>query len=92
MGWCGVAQESVGWQGLCVDGHCPSQQEPTLSLRQVKKELQGTAPAETPIAFEELEGSCRTSYGYTNGAGTAQRLPPGLVLVLALVLLLSELF
>ncbi|KAM7040441.1 dipeptidase 1 [Acridotheres tristis] len=61
-------------------------------VEEVKKELQGTAPAETPIAFEELEGSCRTSYGYTNGAGTAQRLPPGLVLVLALVLLLSELF
>ncbi|XP_014729915.1 PREDICTED: dipeptidase 1 [Sturnus vulgaris] len=61
-------------------------------VEKVKKDLQGTAPAEIPIAFEELEGSCRTSYGYTSGAGTAQRLPPGLALVLALVLLLSELF
>ncbi|XP_074014077.1 dipeptidase 1 [Numenius arquata] len=56
-------------------------------VEEVKMTLQGTAAQETPIAFEELEGSCRTSYGYTNGAGTT-RLPPA-ALVLALALLLS---
>uniref|UniRef100_A0A8C4U140 Dipeptidase n=1 Tax=Falco tinnunculus TaxID=100819 RepID=A0A8C4U140_FALTI len=47
--------------------------------------LQGTAARETPIAFEELEGTCRTSYGYGNGAGTAQLLPAALALALALL-------
>ncbi|KAL2300089.1 hypothetical protein Nmel_012049 [Mimus melanotis] len=63
-------------------------------VEEVKESLQGTAPHETPIAFDELEGSCRTSYGYTTGAGTAQRplAALALALVLALVLLLSELF
>ncbi|XP_016161290.1 PREDICTED: dipeptidase 1-like, partial [Ficedula albicollis] len=47
-------------------------------VEEVKRNLQDTAPHETPIAFEELEGSCRTSYGYSNGAGTAQRPPAAL--------------
>ncbi|XP_075289526.1 dipeptidase 1 [Opisthocomus hoazin] len=54
-------------------------------VEEVKTSLQGTAPHETPIAFEELEGTCRTDYGYANGAGTA-RLPSA---ALALVLLRS---
>ncbi|XP_075367230.1 dipeptidase 1 [Mycteria americana] len=53
-------------------------------VEEVKTTLQGTAARETPIAFEELEGTCRTRHGYTNGAGTA-RLPlaaPALALAL----------
>lgn len=82
-----------GGTGKCgvAGAPCPSQREPTLSPRQVKRSLQGTAPHETPIAFEELEGSCRTSYGYSNGAGTARPLPAALVLPLALALLLAAL-
>ncbi|XP_009082242.1 PREDICTED: dipeptidase 1 [Acanthisitta chloris] len=59
-------------------------------VEEVKKTLQGTAAHETPIDFKELEGPCRTSYGYPNGTGTA-RLPPA-ALVLALALFLSLLF
>lgn len=91
VGWCRVAQGSAGWQGLCGDGHCPSQQEPTVSPRQVKRSLQGTAAYEIPIAFEELEGTCRTSYGYPKGAGTARAPPAALALALVLALLLSVL-
>ncbi|KAM6300704.1 dipeptidase 1 [Aegotheles albertisi] len=54
-------------------------------VEEVKVALRGTAARETPIALEELDGTCRTNYGYTDGAGTA-RLPPA---VLALALLLS---
>ncbi|NWW07559.1 DPEP1 Dipeptidase, partial [Oreocharis arfaki] len=46
---------------------------------------------ETPIAFEDLEGTCRTRYGYPNGAGTARPPPAALALALALALLLSVL-
>ncbi|KAL9839731.1 LOW QUALITY PROTEIN: dipeptidase 1 [Geothlypis trichas] len=60
-------------------------------VEEVKRSLQGTAPHETPIAFEELEGSCRTSYGYSNGAGTARPPPAALALPLALALLLAAL-
>lgn len=76
--------------GGCV-GHrdCPSLQEPTLSPSQVKATLQSMAAHETPIAFEELEGTCRTRYGYTNSAGTARLPPAALVLVLVLALLHS---
>lgn len=51
---------------------------------QVKVALQGTAPLETPIATEELEGTCRTFYGYssTSGASTRQLAPATLALVL----------
>ncbi|KAM6408993.1 dipeptidase 1 [Rhynochetos jubatus] len=56
-------------------------------VEEVKTSLQGTAAHETPIAFEELEGTCRTRYGYGNGAGTA-RLPLAAP-VLALALLCS---
>ncbi|PKU31182.1 dipeptidase 1 [Limosa lapponica baueri] len=56
------------------------------TLADVKMNLQGTAAHETPIAFEELDGSCRTSYGYTNSAGTARLAPAALVLALALLL------
>lgn len=52
---------------------------------QVKRSLQGMAAHETPIAFEALEGTCRTRYGYTNGASTS-RLP---LAALALALLHS---
>ncbi|NXA81253.1 DPEP1 Dipeptidase, partial [Thryothorus ludovicianus] len=55
-------------------------------VEEVKRNLQGTAAHETPIAFEELEGSCRTSYGYPNTAGTARRPPAALALALALAL------
>ncbi|KAM9228157.1 dipeptidase 1 [Leptosomus discolor] len=55
-------------------------------VEEVKTTLEDTAAQETPIAFEELEGTCRTRYGY-NGAGTA-RLPPA-ALALALPLLRS---
>uniref|UniRef100_A0A672U9S9 Dipeptidase n=1 Tax=Strigops habroptila TaxID=2489341 RepID=A0A672U9S9_STRHB len=58
-------------------------------LRVFKKVEEDTAAQETPIAFEELEGTCRTSYGYTNSAGTAQLPPAALVLVLVLALLHS---
>lgn len=68
---------------VCTD---PSQQDPTLSPRQVKASLQGTAADETPIAFEEVQGPCRTSYGYTKNAGTARRPPPALALALAVAL------
>ncbi|XP_063190933.1 dipeptidase 1 [Chroicocephalus ridibundus] len=54
-------------------------------VEEVKANLQGTAPHETPIAFEELEGSCRTPYGYTDGAGTARLPPAALGLALALL-------
>ncbi|KAJ7399235.1 Dipeptidase 1 [Pitangus sulphuratus] len=56
-------------------------------VEEVKRALQGTPAHETPIAFEELDRTCRTSYGYSNGAGTA-RLPPA-ALALPLALLLS---
>ncbi|XP_017596831.1 PREDICTED: LOW QUALITY PROTEIN: dipeptidase 1 [Corvus brachyrhynchos] len=36
-----------------------------------KKSLQGTAALEMPIAFEELEGTCRTSYGYSKATTAA---------------------
>ncbi|XP_056356610.1 dipeptidase 1 [Oenanthe melanoleuca] len=62
------------------------------AVEEVKRSLQDTPPHETPIAFEELEGSCRTSYGYSNGAGAAQRPPAALALLLALAPLLSVLF
>lgn len=58
---------------------------------QVKRSLQGTAAHDTPIAFEELQGPCRTRYGYPNGAGTARRPPAALALALAPALLLSAL-
>ncbi|KAM6118047.1 dipeptidase 1 [Pterocles gutturalis] len=54
-------------------------------VEEVKTSLQGTAPRETPIAFEELEGTCRTRYGYARGAGTVR--VPTAALVPALVLL-----
>ncbi|XP_050167231.1 LOW QUALITY PROTEIN: dipeptidase 1 [Myiozetetes cayanensis] len=58
-------------------------------VEEVKRTLQGTPAHETPIAFEELDGTCRTSYGYSNGAGTARLPPTALALPLALALLLS---
>uniref|UniRef100_A0A8U7MKQ2 Dipeptidase n=1 Tax=Corvus moneduloides TaxID=1196302 RepID=A0A8U7MKQ2_CORMO len=58
-------------------------------VEEVKKSLQGTAALEMPIAFEELEGTCRTSYGYSKGAGTARA--PSAALALPLALLLSVL-
>ncbi|XP_030811907.1 dipeptidase 1 isoform X2 [Camarhynchus parvulus] len=60
-------------------------------VEEVKRSLQGTAPHETPIAFEELEGSCRTSYGYPSGAGTSRAPPAALAPPLALALLLAVL-
>ncbi|GAB0195392.1 dipeptidase 1 [Grus japonensis] len=54
-------------------------------VEEVKMTMQGTAARETPIAFEELEGTCRTRYGYSNGAGTARLLPAALALALALL-------
>ncbi|XP_033928775.1 dipeptidase 1 [Melopsittacus undulatus] len=54
-------------------------------VEEVKANLQSMAPHETPIAFKELEGTCRTSYGYTTSAGTAQLPLAALVLVLALL-------
>ncbi|XP_064884810.1 dipeptidase 1 [Columba livia] len=53
-------------------------------VEEVKVALQGTAPLETPIATEELEGTCRTFYGYssTSGASTGQLAPATLALVL----------
>ncbi|XP_054245468.1 dipeptidase 1 [Indicator indicator] len=54
-------------------------------VEEVKRALQGTAAHETPIAFEELEGTCRTSYGYTDGASTARLTPAALPLLLALL-------
>ncbi|KAF4789221.1 Dipeptidase 1 [Turdus rufiventris] len=59
-------------------------------VEEVKKTLQNTAPYESPIPFEELEGSCRTSYGY-NGAVTARCPPAALALALVLAPLLSVL-
>ncbi|KAM6250565.1 LOW QUALITY PROTEIN: dipeptidase 1 [Spheniscus humboldti] len=58
-------------------------------VEEVKMTLQGMAARETPIAFEELEGTCRTRYGYAKGAGTARLPPAALALALALVLLHS---
>ncbi|XP_061333323.1 dipeptidase 1 [Pezoporus flaviventris] len=58
-------------------------------VEEVKTNLQSMAAHETPIAFEELEGTCRTRYGYANSAGTA--LLPLAALVLALALLHSML-
>ncbi|NXG24982.1 DPEP1 Dipeptidase, partial [Grallaria varia] len=57
-------------------------------VEEVKRTLQGTGPHETPIAFEELEGTCRTRYGYPSTSGTARLLPAALALPLALALLL----
>nr|XP_025971066.1 dipeptidase 1 [Dromaius novaehollandiae] len=54
----------------------------------VKAALQGTAAREEPIAFEELDGTCRTRYGYPSGAGPARLLPPALALALPLLGLL----
>ncbi|XP_040427706.1 dipeptidase 1 isoform X2 [Cygnus olor] len=56
-------------------------------VEEVKMSLQGTAPHEEPIAFKELAGECRTSYGYsdTSGAGPAPLLPAALVLALPLL-------
>lgn len=68
-------------------GTAPRCGSPPCPPSQVKTTLQGMAARETPIAFEELEGTCRTSYGYAKGAGTA-RLPPA-ALALALALLCS---
>ncbi|XP_017671620.1 PREDICTED: dipeptidase 1 [Lepidothrix coronata] len=58
-------------------------------VEEVKGTLQGTPAHETPIAFEELDGTCRTSYGYSSGSGTARLLPAALALPLALALRLS---
>lgn len=55
----------------------------------MKRTLQGMAAHETPITFEALEGTCRTRYGYTNGASTSQLPPAALALALALALLHS---
>lgn len=57
----------------------------------MKESLQDTAAQEIPIAFEELEGTCRTSYGYNKSAGTARHPPAALALALVLALLLSVL-
>ncbi|XP_069724473.1 dipeptidase 1 [Phaenicophaeus curvirostris] len=54
-------------------------------VEEVKTSLRGTAPRETPIAFEELERTCRTSYGYTNIADTAWIPRAGLLLAPALL-------
>ncbi|XP_066860411.1 dipeptidase 1 isoform X1 [Anser cygnoides] len=56
-------------------------------VEEVKMSLQGTAPHEEPIAFKELAGACRTSYGYsdTSGAGPAPLLPAALLLALPLL-------
>ena len=81
MGW---HRDMQGDRG-CVGHRDSPLLQPTLSPSQVKMSLQGTAARETPIAFEELEGTCRTSYGYGNGAGTAQLLPAALALALALL-------
>ncbi|KAM8983751.1 dipeptidase 1 [Ara ararauna] len=54
-------------------------------VEEVKATLQSMAAHETPIAFEELEGTCRTRYGYTSSAGTARLPLAALVLVLALL-------
>ncbi|XP_068267489.1 dipeptidase 1 [Nyctibius grandis] len=54
-------------------------------VEEVKTALQGTAARETPIAFEALEGTCRTRYGYANRASTAQLPPMALTLALALL-------
>ncbi|XP_029821394.1 dipeptidase 1 [Manacus vitellinus] len=58
-------------------------------VEEVKGTLQDTPAHETPIAFEELDGTCRTRYGYSNGSGTARLLPAALALPLALALRLS---
>lgn len=55
-------------------------------VEEVRQDLQGTAARETPIAFEELEGTCRTRYGYPSSAGTARAPPAALALALALLL------
>uniref|UniRef100_A0A8C3UXD8 Dipeptidase n=1 Tax=Catharus ustulatus TaxID=91951 RepID=A0A8C3UXD8_CATUS len=61
-------------------------------FRQVERVTQAnTAPYESPIALEELEGSCRTNYGYSTDAGTAQRPSAALALALVLAPLLSVL-
>lgn len=87
--WCEWHRKAQGGRGSVWMGTAILSQ-PTLSPRQVKKSLQNTAPYESPIAFEELEGSCRTSYGY-NGAVTARRPPAALALALVLAPLLSVL-
>ncbi|XP_021264494.1 dipeptidase 1 isoform X2 [Numida meleagris] len=58
-------------------------------VEMVKESLRGTLPLEEPIALEELEGECRTTYGYspppTTDAGPALPLSAALVLVLPLL-------
>lgn len=65
-------------------GSAPRYGSPPCTPPQVKMTLQGMPAHETPIAFEELEGTCRTPYGY-NGAGTAQLPLAALTLALALL-------
>lgn len=86
--WHRKAQGGRGsvWMGTAILS------QPTLSPRQVKTDLQNTAPYESPIALEELEGSCRTNYGYSTDAGTAQRPSAALALALVLAPLLSVFF
>lgn len=42
----------------------------------------GVAPDDTPIAFKELEGGCRTHYGYPNQGDHPRALPAVLLLLL----------
>ncbi|XP_030313407.1 dipeptidase 1 isoform X2 [Calypte anna] len=54
-------------------------------VEEVKMSLRDTAAQDSPIPFEQLDGTCRTRYGYASGAGTARI--PLLVLVLVPTLL-----
>lgn len=87
-----AAQGHAGQHREGAAGRCGTRGPPlTAGTRpvppQVKMSLQGTAPHEEPIAFKELAGACRTSYGYsdTSGAGPAPLLPAALLLALPLL-------
>ncbi|XP_053127339.1 dipeptidase 1 [Hemicordylus capensis] len=57
------------------------------SVEQVRDKMALAAPDDVPIAYQELEGTCRTSYGYPSGAAKSRGCPRLLPGVLGLVLL-----
>ncbi|XP_070617876.1 dipeptidase 1 [Erythrolamprus reginae] len=51
-------------------------------VEQVRDEMSNVAADDTPIAFEKLEGGCRTHYGYANQGDHPRALPAVLLLLL----------
>nr|XP_033799629.1 dipeptidase 1 [Geotrypetes seraphini] len=60
------------------------------AVEKVKNDLANTTAADEPISYEQIKGSCRTSYGYNDGGKSLHDLPTFPIISLLYILLILK--